>query len=120
MTGLYRIGEVDLAFNWLKGLARSANQGPFGQAHFAESVVAPEAGGARKAPPDLPWITDWACSSGGAWVNCIIESIFGVRAGLDGKIEAAPQFGPFDPKAELENLTFQGKRYRVTRKGIGS
>jgi hypothetical protein len=118
VTGLYRIGEVDLAFNWLKGLARSANQGPFGQAHFAESVVAPDGGGARKAPSDLPYITDWTCSSNGAWVNCIIESIFGVRAGLDGRIEAEPQFGPFDPEARLENLHYHGKRYHVTRKGI--
>jgi len=75
-------------------------------------------GGARKAPPDWPYITDWTCSSNGAWVNCIIESIFGVRAGLDGRIEAEPQFGPFDPEARLENLHYHGKRYHVTRKGI--
>jgi hypothetical protein len=118
VTGLYRIGEVELAFDWLKGLARSANQGPFAQAHFAESVVAPDEGGARKAPSDMPYITDWTCSSNGAWVNCIIESIFGVRAGLDGRIDATPQFGRFDPEARLENLAYQGKRYHVTRKGI--
>ncbi|MCS7034041.1 MAG: hypothetical protein NZ561_08610, partial [Phycisphaerae bacterium] len=79
VTGLYKIGQIDLAFDWLKGLARSANQGPFGQAHFCESVVPPEAGGAMKAPSDFPYINDWTCASNGAWCNIIIESIFGVQ-----------------------------------------
>ena len=52
--------------------------------------------------------------TGGGWVNCIIESIFGVRAGLDGKIEATPQFGPFDSSATLENLAYQGVTIRAT------
>lgn len=116
--GLYRIGQVDRAFEWLKGLSRSANQGPFGQAHFAETVVPPEAGGARKAPADFPYINDWTCSSNGAWTNVIIESIFGVNATLNDGITAAPQFGPFDRDAVLRNLAYQGKRYTVSRKGI--
>ena len=37
---------------------------------------------------------------------------------LDGKIDASPQFGRFDPSATLENLAFQGRRYRVNKKGI--
>ncbi|HRK30602.1 MAG TPA: hypothetical protein PLD59_05940 [Tepidisphaeraceae bacterium] len=119
VTGLYKIGKVDLAFDWLKGLAKSANQGPYGQAHFCESVVAPEAGGAIKAPSDFPYINDWTCSSVGAWCNTIIESIFGVRAGLQ-TIEASPQFGEFDPKAVLRNLRWQGKQYTVTRAGLSS
>ena len=118
VTGLYRIGQVDLAFDWLKGLARSANQGPFGQAHFAESVVAPADGGARKAPPDWPYINDWTCSSNGSWTNVIIEAIFGVRATLNQGITAQPQFGRFDRNAVLRNLRYQGRTYTVTRKGI--
>jgi hypothetical protein len=114
---LYKIGKVDLAFDWLKGLARSANQGPFGQAHFCESVVAPEAGGAIKAPSDFPYINDWTCSSVGAWCNIIIESIFGVRAGLQS-IDARPQFGKFDPNAVLRGLRWQGKNYTATRHGL--
>ncbi len=117
VTGLYKIGQVDLALDWLKGLAKSANQGPYGQAHFAESVVAPEDGGAIKAPSDFPYINDWTCSSVGSWCNTIIESIFGVRAGLQS-IEATPQFGKFDPKAVLRNLRWQGKSYTVTKDGL--
>jgi hypothetical protein len=118
VTGLYKIGQGELAFEWLKGLARSANQGPFGQAHFAESVVDPEVGGARKAPPDFPYITDWTCSSNGAWCNVVIESLFGVRATLADGITATPQFGKFDRDARLRNLRYQGRSYDVTRNGI--
>ncbi|WP_428940843.1 MGH1-like glycoside hydrolase domain-containing protein [Fontivita pretiosa] len=115
---LYRVGQVDLAFDWLKGLARSANQGPFGQAHFVEAIVEPESGGARKASADFPYINDWACSSGGAWAQLIIESIFGVNATLNRGISALPRFGRFDPNAVLRNLSYQGKLYEVTRRGL--
>jgi hypothetical protein len=115
--GLYRIGQADLAFRWLQGLALSANQGPFGQAHFAESVWRTTDGAATKAPPDEPYINDWSCSSNGSYVNVVIESIFGVRAPLQGGLTAAPQFGPFDPSAELHNVAHQGILYHVTRDG---
>lgn len=115
--GLFRIGQGDLALNWLRGLARSANQGPFGQAHFVEAVWRTVEGAAAKAPPDFPYINDWACSSNGSWVGVVIESLFGVRAGLDGMLEARPQFGAFDPRAELHDLACAGRRYHVTREG---
>ena len=119
VMGLYRAGEVDLALDWLHGLSRSANQGPFGQAHFCESVVPPEDGGAIKAPSDFPWINDWTCSSIGSWAAVVIESIFGVHAGLN-QLQARPQFGRFDPKAVLRNLSYQGRQYTVTREGVTS
>ena len=119
VMALYRAGEVDLAFDWLKGLSKSANQGPFGQAHFCESVIPPEAGGAIKAPSDVPWINDWTCSSIGSWAAVIIESIFGVQAGLS-TIDARPQFGRFDPKATLRNVAWQGKQFTVTRNGLST
>ena len=115
--GLYRIGEADLAFRWLQGLARTANQGPYGQAHFAEAVWPTTDGAATKAPPDEPYINDWTCSSNGSYVNLVVESVFGVRAPLDGPLTAAPQFGPFDPTAELHNVAHQGTLYHVTRDG---
>jgi hypothetical protein len=116
--GLYRVGKTDIAFRWLKGLAKSANQGPFGQAHFVETIIEPENGGARKAPPDLPFITDWTCSSNGSWNATIIEGIFGVRATIANGITASPRFGDFDPGAELLNLQYQGRNYNVIKHGI--
>ncbi|MYH07410.1 MAG: hypothetical protein F4146_02375 [Rhodothermaceae bacterium] len=118
--GLYRIGAADLAFNWLKGLARSANQGPFAQAHFADGVVNLEEGGASKAPSDTPYITDWACSSSGSWVTVILEGIFGLRASLTNGLTAKPQFASFDPRASLRNIAYQGDLYTVTKDGITS
>ncbi len=118
VTGLYKIGEIDLAFNWLKGLSKSANQGPFGQAHFVESAFEPETGGARKSPAEAPFLCDWTVSSSGSWTNIIIESIFGVKATLKNGIIATPHFGPFDSKAELKNLNYQGKLYSVNKNGI--
>jgi hypothetical protein len=117
-TGLYKIGRHELAFSWLKGLARSANQGPFGQAHFVETAVASESGGAIKSSPEGPYLCDWTVSSSGSWTNIIIESIFGVNATLQNGISAEPVFGSFDPKAELKNLNYQGKMYNVNKNGL--
>lgn len=118
VSGLYKLGQTELAFQWLKGLSRSANQGPFGQAHFVENVLSCTNGAALKAPPDFPFMCDWAVSGCGCWADIIIESIFGVKATLSKGIDARPQFGDFDPKAELHNLHYQGKLYKVTRKGL--
>lgn len=114
---LYAIGEHERAAGWLKGLARSANQGPYGQAHFAEQVVEPHAGGARKVPGEVPFINDWACSSGGSWVRLVIEGVFGVRAGLD-EITASPALTGFDPDARLTGLSWHGRTYTVDAAGV--
>jgi len=118
VTGLYKIGQGDIAFRWLKGIARTVNQGPLGQAHFVESAIEPESGGARKASPEGPYICDWTVSSHGSWTNIIIESIFGVKTSVKNGIKAEPDFGQFDPKAELRNLPYQGKLYNVNKNGI--
>ena len=118
VTALFKTGNTELALQWLKGLARSANQGPLGQAHFVESAIDPDSGGARKAPPDMPYITDWTVSSSGSWTNIIIESIFGIKATLNKGISAAPQFGSFDAKAELTNIAYQGNLYNADSKGL--
>lgn len=119
LSALFVAGEGDVAFKWIKGLAETARQGPIAQAHFAETAVAPEAGGgARKAPSDQPYINDWACVSGCAYLEPVVENLFGIRAGLFGEIEAQPDFGMFDPKAELRNINYQGKTYTATKQGI--
>ncbi|MGH2812341.1 MAG: hypothetical protein ACRDI1_06470 [Actinomycetota bacterium] len=116
--GLFKIGRGDIAAGWMRGLAASANQGPFGQAHFVEKFAEPESGGARKASAEFPYINDWACSSGGAWAELVINSVFGVQGGLDGVISATPQLDRFDPDARLTGLRFQGNHYTVDAAGI--
>jgi hypothetical protein len=119
LSGLYAAGEVDIAYDWIKGLAKSTRQGPYAQAHFAENFVDPEANGAAiKAPSDPPYINDWACVAGCNYLEPIVDSIFGVNAGLFGEITAKPQFGKFDPNAELRNINYQGKTYTATKNGV--
>ncbi|MCA1840291.1 MAG: hypothetical protein ABR507_02360 [Actinomycetota bacterium] len=117
VSALWKIGEIDAALEWLRGLSKSANQGPFGQAHFVESFMEPEDGGALKATPETPYINDWTCSSNGAWVNIFIESIFGITAGLDS-ITAEPRFGAFDPDARLVGIGHQGRMYDADKRGL--
>jgi hypothetical protein len=117
-AALYRFGRADLAATWIHGLARSANQGPFGQSHFADGVVPPESGGAAKAPSELPWITDWTCAANGSWVDLVVGSVFGVCFGLDGEVTAKPQLEGLDPDARLVGLTVQGRTWDIDRDGV--
>src|SRR5262249_33854746 len=119
LGGLYVAGEVTMAFEWIKGLAKTAMQGPIAQAHFVENFVNPESnGGAIKAPSDQPYINDWACVSGCAYLEPVVESIFGVQAGLFGNLTSKSNFGLFDAKAELRNINYQGKTYTATKDGV--
>ncbi len=63
--GLYKIDPSENVANWVKQLARAGNQGPFGQAHFIETIFPREKGGAYKSPDDAPYLNDWCCVSGG-------------------------------------------------------
>jgi len=117
-TGLLRIGEEEVAARWLEGIAKTARQGPFGQAHFADGVVAGEVGGARKAPSDFPYLTDWACVGGGAWARVILEGVFGIDASLANGITASPRLGLFDPDARLVDLAYQGELSEVDATGV--
>jgi hypothetical protein len=119
LSGLYVAGKSQMAFEWMKGLSKTAMQGPIAQAHFTEVFVAPESnGGAIKAPSDQPYINDWACVAGCAYLEPIVDSLFGVEAGLFGNITAKSNFAGFDPNAELRNIKYQGKIYRAGKNGI--
>jgi hypothetical protein len=119
LSGLFVAGAVDLANEWMKGLAKTSMQGPYAQAHFTETFYGPEAnGGAQKSPSDQPYINDWACVSGCNYLEPIVDSLFGIDAGLFGNVSAKSQFGSFDPRAELHNINYQGKRYSADKSGI--
>jgi hypothetical protein len=119
LSGLFVAGQVDVANEWMKGLAKTSMQGPYAQAHFTETFYGPESNGAAmKAPSDQPYINDWACVSGCNYLEPIVDSLFGVNAGLFGDITAKPQFGTFDPKAELRNINYQGKSFVANKQGV--
>ncbi|MEV0803062.1 hypothetical protein AB0I34_35610 [Kribbella sp. NPDC050281] len=114
---LFQLGRADVVLDWLPGLAKSANQGPTGQAHFVEEAVPAMAGGARKSPPQFPYLIDWSCSSSGAWVSLVLEGVFGVEVGLDGTVTANPQVAALDPNARLTGLRVGSTTYEVTATG---
>jgi len=119
LSGLFVAGETEVALEWMKGLAKSSMQGPYAQANFTETFHPPETnGGAIKSPSDQPYINDWACVSGCNYLEPIVDSLFGINAGLFGSITSKPQFGRFDPKAELRNINYQGKRYVADKNGV--
>lgn len=115
---LFALGRGDVLLDWLPGLAKSANQGPCGQAHFVEEAQPPMAGGARKSPPQFPYLIDWSCSSSGAWVSLVLEGIFGIEVALDGTVTASPQVAALDPNARLTGLRVGTTTYDVTADGL--
>lgn len=119
LSALFYAGEFDTAYKWMKGLALTTQQGPIAQAHFTEVFVAPESNGAAiKAPSDQPYINDWACVAACNYLEPVVASVFGIEAGLFGKITAKSNFGPLDERTELRNISYQGKIYKATKRGI--
>ncbi len=119
LSALYKAGEPQMALDWMRGLSQTSRQGPIAQAHFVETAYKAEAGGgALKAPSDQPFINDWACVSGCNYLEPIVDSLFGVQAGLNGEISATPRFGTFDPHAQLRGLRYQGRTYDATKDGV--
>ena len=116
--GLYKCESPAQIAPWLTEVAKAGRQGPIGQGHFTEDVVAPLYGGAHKASEDAPYIEDWCCISGGAFTDLVIDSIFGVQPTLYGGLRAAPKLAEFDAAARLENLHYQGAEYVASRSGV--
>jgi hypothetical protein len=112
-SALLKAGRDDLLRQWLPGLARTANQGPYCQAHFVENYAAPVEGGARKAPTEWPYITDWTVLCAGGFFETVLLDLFGLDFGY-ARLEAKPRLGTVDPTAALENVPYQGKLHHIT------
>ncbi len=115
---LIALGHPERAAAWLDGLARTANQGPPGQAHVVQEFAAGINGGARKAPPQAPYLIDWACSSAGSWCELVISGIFGVQIDPDGRVRAGGCLPLVDPDARLEHLVVGGVPHAVSAGGV--
>ncbi len=112
--GLYKIDASSRVAQWVKGLAKSANQGPFGQAMIVESVFPPKNGGATKTPLDQPYGNNCACVSGGSFMDLVIDSIFGANLTLYDGVQVQSRLADFDPRAKLLSVHHQGERYTIT------
>jgi hypothetical protein len=110
--GLYKIDSSARVAAWVRGFAKTAHQGTFGQAHFVETTFPPDAGGARKDP-----VGGWYEVAGGSFMNLVIDTIFGADLTLDSGIHVNSRLEDFDPSAQLVKLVYQGKDYTISRKG---
>lgn len=118
--GLVQMGQVDSVVGWLDGLARTTRQGPCGQAYFVEEAAPTIAGGARKSPPQFPYLIDWACSSSGAWVQFVVEGLFGVEVDISGTVTAIGHLESIDPMARLRGFRVAGRVYDIAADGTVS
>jgi hypothetical protein len=116
--GLFKVDDPVRIATWLTEVAKAGNQGPIGQAHFTEDVVAPLRGGAYKASEDAPYIEDWCAIAGGAFTDLVLEAIFGLEPTLYNGLRATPLLEAFDPNARLEGLLYQGAEYTISATGV--
>ncbi len=118
INGLCKTGNREEAFNWLLRIAPVTKQGPIGQAHWAEPLFPSFEGGAWKGSHDLPFMCDWVVAANGAYPAMIIESMFGVEATLEEGLLWKGVAPLLDEGACLNHLKYQGKNYRIDKKGI--
>ena len=114
LLALIHAGEHDVALNWVDGLAETANQGPFGQAHFSETIMGMDAGGARKSSPEQPWICDWTCSSNGNWVDVVLRGFAGINPSINGQLNASTIM----KNLELYGIAHHDRMYDLTKDGL--
>jgi len=63
--GLIKMGQRELVERWFEGIARTARQGPFAQAHYDEGVWPSTCEGATKVTDEVPQCIHWCNLSGG-------------------------------------------------------
>lgn len=117
LSALAKAGRDDLLAAWLPGLARTAAQGPFAQAHFIETFAPPLAGGARKAPTEWPYLNDWAILCAGGFFDAVLLDVFGLDFGYD-QLRAQPRAGLLPAGAALLNVPHHGALHRVDADGV--
>lgn len=94
---------------WVKGFAKAANQGPFGQFQLAETTFPPHAGG---APKDAEGGWYEAASRGS--MNLVIDIIFGADLTLYNGIQGHSRLMDFAPAAPLLTLNYLGRNFTIS------
>ena len=120
LSGLFVAGDVDLANEWMKGLAKTSMQGPYRAGAFYRNFL--RARSQRRSDQiaiDQPYINDWACVSGCNYLEPIVDSLFGINAGLFGGITAKPQFRQFrSRRLSFAISIIKARLYTATKNGI--
>lgn len=71
LLALLNLGQLDRATHWLSGIARTARQGPFAQAHYDEGVWPPTHSGATKVTDEVPQCIHWCNLSGALFYHAL-------------------------------------------------
>ncbi len=115
--GLYKIDPSAKVAAWVKSPAKTASQGPYGQAHIVETVFPPENGGAFKCPLEQPYGNDGCEVQGGGFTDLVIDTIFGANLTLYDGIRVESRLEDFDPDARLLNVNYQKKSHVISSRG---
>ncbi len=114
VLGLLQSGERgEWIAEWLKGIARITDQGPFGQAYWAEDVYPPEAGAAAKCFDELTQGNHWVIGSGALFAEMILDGVCGLSADLEGNLTLKPGLQSWSEGARITNIVAHGRFYDV-------
>lgn len=119
LGALSKAGRGDLVNRWLPGLAATARQGPYSQAHFVENYAPLHAGGARKAPTEWPYINDWTVLCAGGFFDSILLDFFRIEFGFDS-LSANPRGEVLSGSTRLLNVWHHGRIHAVSLDAIVS
>ena len=112
VLGLLRSGERgEWIAGWLEGVARVVEQGPFGQAYWAEDLQAPEAGAAAKCYDELTQGNHWVIGSGALFAEMILDGVCGLCADLQGNLTLQPGLQSWSEGICITNIAVHGKSY---------
>ncbi|MEO6002001.1 MAG: hypothetical protein ABIZ04_17895 [Opitutus sp.] len=114
-----RFDPSDRTTQWVRSLARSANQGPFGQAHMMPGPFPDESGGAQKAPLVMPLLAEWAALSGARFTGTVIDAVFGTVFSGSGAVQQKNcRVHHFDPGAKLHHVWKGNSSFTVSAHGV--
>jgi len=114
VLGLMRSGERgEWIAEWLEGVAKVTDQGPFSQAYWAEDLYPPEAGAAAKCHDELTQGNHWVIGSGALFAEMILDGICGLSADLEGHLTLKPGLPSWAKDVHITQITVHGKTYEL-------
>jgi len=116
ILGLTRNGYAEPWIeDWLKGMAKIPDQGPFGQAYWAEDIYPSEAGAAAKCFDELTQGNHWVILSGVHFFDMVVEGLLGIHADLDGEVSVKGGIDSCRQESSLYNLQVHNRLVSLIR-----
>jgi len=100
---------------WLEGVARVTEQGPFSQAYWAEDLYPAESAAAAKCFDELTQANHWVCSSGALFAEMILDGVCGLSADLEGNLTLRPGLEAWAKDVAIFNISVHGQSYDLLK-----